>query len=237
MVKKVCNLPLCDADSTDKVFLQTSPLDWENDDQGDEAGSRIGNNYEGKDLIMAKLAVYFPGIGYHCDKPLLYYGRKIACEQGYQAYKKINYTYHAENIRGNAEKMREAYEALFSQAEAELADTVWDDYEEVLFISKSIGTIIAASYAKKYGLNRARHILYTPLAQTFQFAPEHAIAFIGTADPWSSTDEIIRLAKEKHIPITVYEGCNHSLECEDTMKNIENLQDVMQRTMEFCKGE
>lgn len=23
-----------------------------------------------------KLAVFFPGIGYHCDKPLLYYSRK-----------------------------------------------------------------------------------------------------------------------------------------------------------------
>ncbi len=185
---------------------------------------------------MAKIAVYFPGIGYHCDKPLLYYGRKIACEQGYQEYRNMKYTYQAGNIRGNAEKMQEAYEVLFSQAEAQLADMVWDDYEEVLFVSKSVGTIIAASYAKKYGLNRARHILYTPLAQTFRFAPEQAIAFIGTADPWSDTEEIIRLAEENHIPITVYEGCNHSLEGDDTLKNIENLKDVMQRTRDFCKG-
>lgn len=184
---------------------------------------------------MAKIAVYFPGIGYHCDKPLLYYSRDIACEQGYQEHRKIQYTYHAGNIRGNEKKMQEAYEVLFSQAEAELADMVWDDYEEVLFVSKSVGTIIAASYAKKYGLSRARHILYTPLAQTFQFAPKQAVAFIGTADPWSDTEEIIRLAKENQIPITVYEGCNHSLECDDTMKNIENLRDIMQKTRDFCK--
>lgn len=184
---------------------------------------------------MAKIAVYFPGMGYHCDKPLLYYGRKIACEQGYQDYKTINYTYHAENIRGNEGKMQEAYEALFSQAEAELADMVWSDYDDVLFVSKSIGTVIAASYAEKYGVSGARHILYTPLAQTFLFAPDRAVAFIGTADPWSSTEEIIRLSEENHIPITVYEGCNHSLECDDTLKNIENLKDVMQRTADFCR--
>ncbi len=89
--------------------------------------------------------------------------------------------------------------------------------------------------AEKYGLSRARHVLYTPLAQTFQFAPKQAIAFIGTADPWSDTEEIIRLAKERQIPITVYEGCNHSLECDDTLKNIENLWDVMQRTRDFCR--
>lgn len=31
---------------------------------------------------MSKTAVYFPGIGYHCDKPLLYYSRDVAYEPG-----------------------------------------------------------------------------------------------------------------------------------------------------------
>lgn len=184
---------------------------------------------------MSKLAVCLPGIGYHCDKPLLYYSRNIACELGYKNYRNVSYIYHAGNIRGNEGKMKEAYEALFSQSEAGLADIKWSEYDDVLFISKSIGTIIAASYAKKYGLTCARHILYTPLAQTFHFAPTNAIAFIGTADPWSDADGIIRLSNANHIPISVYEGCNHSLECADTLKNIENLRDIMQRTMDFCK--
>lgn len=115
-----------------------------------------------------------------------------------------------------------------------MADMVWADYDDVLFVSKSIGTIIAASYAKKCGLSCVRHVLYTPLAQTFLFTPDHAIAFIGTADPWSDTGEIVRLSEKNHIPIAVYEGCNHSLECADTLKNIENLKDVMQRTLDFC---
>lgn len=185
---------------------------------------------------MSKIAVYFPGIGYHCDKPLLYYSRKIACELGYKDQINISYTYNAGNIRGNDEKMNEAYEALFLQAEAGLAEVSWSEYDDVLFISKSIGTIIAASYAKKYELKCARHILYTPLAQTYLFAPDHGIAFIGTADPWSDTDEIIRLSSANHIPLSVYDGCNHSLECNDTFKNLENLKDIMEKTMDFCKG-
>ena len=31
-----------------------------------------------------KIAVLFPGIGYHTDKPLLYYGKKLAGERGYE---------------------------------------------------------------------------------------------------------------------------------------------------------
>ncbi len=184
---------------------------------------------------MSKIAVYFPGIGYHCDKPLLYYSRDIACELGFQNYRTISYTYNAGNIRGNEEKMKEAYEALFSQTEAELADMDWSEYDDVLLISKSIGTIIATSYAAKYGLKHARHVLYTPLAQTFLSAPSNAIGFIGTADPWSNIDEIIRLSKANHIRRSVYEACNHSLECNDALKNLEKLNDIMQRTMDFCK--
>ena len=101
---------------------------------------------------MSKLAIYFPGIGYHCDKPLLYYSRSLARELGYQECRNISYTYEGKNIRGDQAKMREAYETLFQQAEKELEEIDWSVYDDILFVSKSIGTIIAASYVKKHGL-------------------------------------------------------------------------------------
>ena len=33
---------------------------------------------------MNKLAVIFPGVGYHTDKPLLYYSKKLAFQNGYE---------------------------------------------------------------------------------------------------------------------------------------------------------
>ena len=62
-----------------------------------------------------KLVVYFPGIGYHCDKPLLYYSRRLAAEAGYEELQ-LSYTFSGGNIRGNKEKMREAFFALYEQA-------------------------------------------------------------------------------------------------------------------------
>lgn len=184
---------------------------------------------------LSKLAIYFPGIGYHCDKPLLYYSRSLARELGYKEYRNISYTYEGQNIRGDQAKMREAYEVLFWQAEEELKDIDWSAYDEILFISKSIGTLIAASYAKKYGLIGVRQVLYTPLAETFQFAPEKGISFIGTADPWSSTEDIIRLARKNRLPLYVYDDCNHSLECGDTERNLEILRNVIVKTKEFLR--
>lgn len=185
---------------------------------------------------MTKLAIFFPGIGYHADKPLLYYGRDIAYEAGFQTYRNISYTYvNKTNIRGNEVLMREAFETLYSQTKNQLSDIDWTQYDDVLFVSKSIGTVIASAYARKHDLQQVRHILYTPLAQTFDFEPQKAVSFIGTADAWSDVEEIKMLAKNGDIPLYVYENCNHSLECDDVIKNIDILKDVMDKSLLFLR--
>ena len=109
-----------------------------------------------------KLAVFFPGIGYHCDKPLLYYAKKLTQQCRYEECISLSYSYDGENIRGNQQKMQQAFEALYAQAEEKLADVDFGKYSEILFISKSVGTIIASAYAQKYKIS-CRQVLYTPL--------------------------------------------------------------------------
>ena len=122
----------------------------------------------------------------------------------------------------------------FLQAEAQLADVDFTAYAEVLFVSKSVGTIIASAYAQKLEETgteaELRHILYTPLAATYNFAPKHAAAFIGTADPWSDVPAVIRMSEAQDVPMHVYENANHSLETADTLHNLKILQDVMEKT-------
>ena len=62
-----------------------------------------------------KAAVFFPGIGYHCDKPLLYYSRKLAQECGYEETIALSYTYDGGNIRGNEEKMQRHSKAFMNR--------------------------------------------------------------------------------------------------------------------------
>lgn len=186
---------------------------------------------------MPKIAVCFSDIGYRCNKPLLYYSSRIAKQLGYGKSRKVDYKYKygAVNVRGNDENIQEAYDALFPQAEAALSDIDWTEYNDILFISKGIGTIIATSYAKKYGLDGVRHILYTPLAQTYSFATNKSLAFIGTADPWSDKQEILDLSSEHYVQYFIYTECNHSLECGDAIKNVDILKDVMLKTRDFIK--
>lgn len=179
-----------------------------------------------------KIAVIFPGIGYHCDKPLLYYAREVALELGYEKIIKLNYSYAGTDIRNNETKMKEAFDALFLQANEALSDVSFTDEDDVLFISKSVGTIIASAYAEKNNI-KCRQILYTPLKYTYQFAHDDAIAFIGTSDAWSNVDEVVKMSNEQSVPIHVYEGLNHSLESENAVKNIATLKEVIELTKGF----
>lgn len=181
--------------------------------------------------MKKKLAVLFPGIGYTCDKPLLYYGGKLAAVSGCEVLQ-VPYGNFQPGIKGNAQKMEEAFYSALMQAEELLRETDFAD-REIIFLSKSIGTAVAAAYAKKHGL-KVKSVSFTPVEQTFLFAEGEGIMFHGTADPWARDTEKIREGCGR-IGQRLYlvEGANHSLETGDVEKDIANLQKVMAQVKDF----
>ena len=186
----------------------------------------------GESSMKEKLAIIFPGIGYHSDKPLLYYSRKLAKERGYEEIISLKYSYTGRNIRGNKEKMQEVFEILYQQAEKQLERIDLSKYDEILFISKSVGTAISSAYVQKYKI-RCKQILYTPLEETYKFEHSDAIAFLGTIDPWSNTANVEMLSKKQNVPIYMYENADHSLETGNIIEDIKTLEDVMKKTKEY----
>ena len=180
---------------------------------------------------MKKLAIIFPGVGYHKDKPLLYYSTKLVKGLGYDVLN-IEYSKLPDKIKGDAAKMKKAAEIAYFDAVTQLKDIDFTEYDDVVFIGKSIGTFTLAKYVSDNNIN-ARQIWYTPVEQTFSYPEGDIIAFIGDADPWSDVDKVKKMAADKGIPLYSYPACNHSLECEDVDINISNLQDVMKKTKGF----
>lgn len=187
------------------------------------------------DKAAPKLAIIFPGIGYTVDKPLLYYTAHLARNYGYQI-RAVSYNSLPENVKGDPEKMKLAFDLASKQAEQLLQDVNWDSYGEILFISKSIGTVIASSYASSHNLT-VKNILFTPLADTFRFSLPGSIAFHGTADPWAETTSIRTLAEQNDIPLFLTENANHSLETGDILKDISILKTTMIHVKHFITGE
>lgn len=178
-----------------------------------------------------KLAVFFPGIGYTNDKPLLYYSRKLAKEQGYE---ELCVSYHdlPAKVKGDKELMQRAIELAYNQACEYLSKIDFGGYSEILMVGKSIGTVLATRYVDSYNI-KAKLVLYTPVEATFDLPIDEAVAFIGDADPWSTLGRVEQLAKEREVKLYLYPKCNHSLECEDTFENIKIVNEVMSITEQF----
>ena len=184
------------------------------------------------------IAILFPGVGYTTHKPLLYYSAKLMQSYGYKPCY-LSYESMPKYVGSDKELMREAVMAGYADIEKTLEGLNLSEYERVIFIGKSIGTIIAAKYAGEHNID-AVQIWYTPLIDTFAYADvadrERTVAFIGDKDQWSDVDRIKSIAKEKGIKLYSYPGCNHSLESDDVFNNMNILKDVMTCTDEFVKG-
>ena len=181
---------------------------------------------------MRKTAIIFPGIGYHTDKPLLYYGKKLAKELGYQLIE-VPYTGFEAGIFGNPQKMERAFAHAMAQGDEILSAYHFSAEDDILIISKSIGTAVAGAWQKKEGI-LARNLYFTPVAATFdQVRPDSGIVFHGTNDPWVESRIVTENCERLHLPLVVIEGTNHSMEMGDTLTDLANMQDMMRQCREY----
>ena len=186
---------------------------------------------------MSKIAVFFPGIGYTIDKPLMYYSRVLAWQLGYDE-KLLPYGGFPPKIPGDSGRTNNSFEIALKQSEEMLADVDFSSYDEILFVGKSIGTIVAAKLASESLVKeRIRLILYTPLPETFAFSFGQAVVFTGTDDPWTGKENsrIPELSAERGIPCHLIPGGNHSLESGDLYEDIRQMGEIMKETERFMK--
>ena len=184
---------------------------------------------------MKKLAVFFPGIGYTLDKPLMYYSRRLAVDAGYEILI-LPYFGFPQNSRGDRNKMTESCKLALAQATEMLSGTELSEYDSILFVGKSIGTVVAAEIASNSSvLDRIHFVLYTPLEETFAFSANNAIVFTGDADPWVESGTVPALCKKQGIPCHVIRDANHSLETGHVLKDIEIMKKIMRKTRNFIR--
>ena len=181
-----------------------------------------------------KLAVIFPGMGYHSDKPLLYFSKRIARENSYEIIE-VNYKFphKAREIMNDKIRMQEAFETAADQIKEVLGNISFEDYSDVIFIGKSIGTALAAHFDNELQVV-ARHLVFTPVPQTFDIIRKNAgVVFHGLDDPWCPNDLAEAKCKELELKLYTVDKANHSLETKHVATDIRNLQDIMQKAEQF----
>ncbi|MCR4740923.1 MAG: diguanylate cyclase, partial [Lachnospiraceae bacterium] len=185
---------------------------------------------------MKKFAVIFPGVGYTKDRPLLYYAAKSAVKRGYEPL-----WMDFSGLEWSKEKLKDpdflswALDTCLEKTRDRLGDINDPEGPEFLFISKSIGTVVAAAYAEEINAE-VRHIMFSPLILIKDYVREgSALLFYGDRDPFVDHNAIEKIAEEKRLEMHRIEGGNHSLETGDIERDIENLKSMI-RTAEGRNG-
>lgn len=185
---------------------------------------------------MSKIAIIFPGIGYHTDKPLLYYGKKLAAELGYHVIE-VSYSGFESGIKGDPEKMKRAFEQALNQSNKILSEYTFSITDDLLIISKSVGTVVAGAWQRQEGL-RVKNIYFTPVEATFRFInAESGIVFHGTKDPWVESDIVIKNCNRLHLPLFMTEEANHSMEKGNAITDLCNMRSIMQHCQSYLLGQ
>lgn len=182
---------------------------------------------------MKKIAVVFPGVGYHADKPLLYYSRKIAGQYGYEIIC-ADYGQLPSGIKGDAKKMYAAYELALAKVTEQFLGIDFGSYDKVLFLSKSIGTALAASYDAMHRIG-AGQVYYTPVEASFRAIGTEGIVFHGTGDDWAKTEAVVSECEKRKLPLYLTEHANHSMETGETLRDLEIMREIMEKTEDYIR--
>ncbi|MBQ2980962.1 MAG: hypothetical protein IJD58_02430 [Lachnospiraceae bacterium] len=171
---------------------------------------------------MKKLVVFFPGVGYGFKHPLFYYADLLYETKGYER-KYMSYQDICMDKKLTLEEKKvKVREYVFKQARG----IDFKEYEEVVFLSKSIGTAEAGALAEKVGI-KVTQIFLTPIESAIPYIKGASNVVIGTRDEAYS---VCKEHCEKYNINALYiEDGDHSLEVKGELdKNIDILKQVMQ---------
>ncbi len=172
-----------------------------------------------------RIVVIFPGVNYSKDCPLLYYAGFKFEARGYERVA-IDYSDSLKRDKSLDEHM----ENVKSDVLTKLKAIDFSKYSDIVFVSKSIGTVIAGWADEKLSIG-ARHIYLTPLKETLPYIKKGKKVIIvidGTNDKHLNADILKEHCMKENIRLMQIEGVNHRLEVRgDTDKNIEILKEVV----------
>lgn len=158
-----------------------------------------------------KLTILFPGVRYSVDCPLLYYPSMWYEEKGFQV---ISANYHVkktDGIKKQEEYIKQAKKGLKKQ----FLNFPFENYDEIRFVSKSIGTILALWLEEELGISNVEHVLLTPIERTLPFLKRKRNCIYmasGTADKMVDHERLQKVCKKMNYPLQEFDGLGHRLE-------------------------
>lgn len=191
-------------------------------------GREVRHKYINQESRM--LAVVFPGRNYSAERILLDYAAKVAREYECDLLL-LEYGYQS----ARTELKREEMEKVVEECKAALASL--PEYEELLFISKSMGTVIAGRIASETGIQqKTSHLYLTPIADAIPYIRQSRGSLIyGGSDPLFTGQHAAEIEGVREIRVYRIDDANHSLEVGTVNESVAVLMVIIHFYHEFFR--
>lgn len=122
----------------------------------------------------------------------------------------------------------------------ELSKALETEYKEIVFVSKSIGTVLAGFAEQEFSIE-PKQFLMTPIPETLEFMEkmrnDRARAVLGTEDKNISPERLQEFCEKSKISLSLYQGAGHRLEAADLRDTLDMIEDIMKQLREFLGTE
>jgi len=188
------------------------------------------------------LGIIFSGANYTYRNPLLYYSRNLLFDNKID-YFGIDFGYYRDGYytKLTEDEKNKYFENDISIIINKILD-ISKQYKKIIFIGKSIGTIgIRRCFKNDSLMNKSSFVLLTPAIEWGEMINEiiyleNDFLIIGSrGDKHYMTENLNKIYNVKNINIYELADGDHSLEINDTMKDIEQLGIVCKKINDFIK--
>jgi predicted alpha/beta-hydrolase family hydrolase len=174
-----------------------------------------------------KLVVLFPGKNYPCDKPILHFAGASAIQSGYDLMV-LEYGYQAARTDLDIHDLQRVIEESH-----ESVQRIISKYNEVVFISKSIGTIVAGEVHGKLDIP-IKHLFLTPIKDTIHYINRFkGLVVYGSKDEVFNHELANQIKLDKGTEVIEILNANHSLEADHAPESVEILSKLVGIYMNF----
>ena len=168
----------------------------------------------GKSIVFA-----FPG-GRGTEIPLLYFGAKHYEDKGYEK------VFIAHPSDGSD------FEALYENAKEVLKSYDFEEYEDVVFVAKSIGTVVACKVKEELQVDAAL-VLFTPLKDALPYIKsDNRIVLVATGerDRHLESERLREHCENEKVPCYIEPDIGHRMEVKnDMVRNLQVIGNVIGR--------
>lgn len=169
--------------------------------------------------MSKKIVFSFPG-GRGTEIPLLYFGAKHYEDKDYEK------VFISHPISGKD------FESLYENAKSIIASFDFGEYDDIVFVAKSIGTVVACRLKEEMNID-ASLVLFTPIADTLPFIKrENQIVLVAASnnDRYLESEILCNLCERENVSYYIEPNVGHRMEVKnDIAKNLQVIKNIVGR--------